>query len=200
MSEQKKGKRAVIVILAVLLGLSFPAALYGVAAATTGTPLVLISEDYINNYLLPLINQENSEQDADIESLNNRYNTLLAKYEALNESYNKLLQEGGGSTATVTASGFVSVKLQAGQKILPYGENQVCLEVIVERGDAVVYSPLETQGVLDTSTGTQILNGTEVPLNHYVLIPHANDGRAITAIDTDVWVLVRGGYTIETVE
>lgn len=193
-----KKLRYAVIVLAILLGVSVPAALYGVAAATTGTPLVLISEDYVTNYLLPLINQQNSAQNTEIESLNNKYNTLLAQYEALNESYNRLLENGvtGGTTAV---PGFVSIKLEANTALFPAGENQVCLEVIVQRGNAVVVSPIETQGVLDTSTGQEILNGENAVLNHYLLIPHANDGRAIAAVDTDVWVLVRGEYTIETV-
>lgn len=199
MKEQKKGLRYAVIVLAVLLGMSVPAALYGVAAATTGTPLVLISEDYVTNYLLPLINQQNSTQNTDIESLNNKYNTLLAQYEALNENYNKLLESGiPGATAAVP--GFVAVKLEAGSMIVPTGDNQVCLEIIVQRGNAVVVSPIETQGVLDTSTGSEILNGSPAVLNHYLLIPHANDGRAIAAPEADAWILVRGEYSIENIQ
>ncbi|MBQ8911409.1 MAG: hypothetical protein IJY89_02430 [Clostridia bacterium] len=194
-----KKLRYAVIVLAILLGVSVPAALYGVAAATTGTPLVLVSEDYITNYLMPLFNQQNSAQNTEIESLNNKYNTLLAQYEALNESYNKLLENGVVGGGTTAVPGFLSVKLEAGNAIFPTGDNQVCLEVIVQRGNAVVVSPIETQGVLDTSTGLEILNGAPAVLNHYLLIPHANDGRAIAAIDTDVWILVRGEYTIEAI-
>ena len=160
---------------------------------------MLISEDYINNYLLPKLNQENGVQDAELEALNNKYNTLLAQYEALNENYNKLVENGGGGSDKL-AIGFTSLKLEMGTMLLPAGENQVCLEVIVQRGSAKVVSPLETQGILNVSLGNELLNDSEIPLNHYLLIPHANDGRAIVANDGDVWVLVRGGYTIETVK
>ncbi len=192
-------KKLPIIILAVLLGLCLPLSLYGVYAATTGTPLVLISEDYVNNYLLPLITKENGDQNAEIEALNNKYSTLLAQYEALNQSYKDLI-DSGVSDGTSIATGFTSLKIEAGTKLVPAGENQVCLEVIVQRGDATVISPLETQGVLDVSTGSDLLGNTVAPLNHYLLIPHANDGRAIAAADEDVWVLVRGGYTIENIE
>ncbi|MBQ8215515.1 MAG: hypothetical protein IJX59_06640 [Clostridia bacterium] len=194
-----KIKKTLLILLAVLLGLSLPLALYGVYAATTSTPLVLVSEDYITNYLLPLLNKENSSQDTEIEALNNKYNTLLAQYEALNENYNKLI-EGGAASGSSVSAGFTSIKLEMGTKLLPYGDNQVCLEVIVSRGSAQILSPLETQGILDVSTGSELFNGVEAPLNHYLLVPHANDGRAIAAVSGDVWVLVRGGYTVENIE
>lgn len=193
-------KKTITIIIAVLLGISLPLALYGAYAATTGTPLVLISEDYVNNYLLPLINKENSEQDTELEALNNKYNTLLAQYEALNENYNKLIEGGAGNGGVSVAAGFISLKLEMGTTLLPAGDNQVCLEVIVQRGNAQIVSPLETQGILDVSQGSELFNEASAPLNHYLLIPHANDGRAIAAIDGDVWVLVRGGYTVENVE
>ena len=191
MKDQTKRFRYTIVLLAVLLGISLPVALYGAYAATTGTPLVLVSEDYITNYLLPLINQKNGVQDTELESLNNKYSTLLAQYEALSENYNKLL-ESGIPGATSTVPGFTAVKVEAGKMIVPTGSNQVCLEVIVQRGNAVVFSPIETQGILDTSTGNAIFDGAEIVQNHYLLIPHANDGRAIAAPEADVWILVRG--------
>jgi hypothetical protein len=198
-NTQNKGLRYAVILLAVLLGVSLPIALYGAHAAVTGTPLVLVSEDYITNYLLPLINQKNGTQDTEIESLNNKYSTLLAQYEALSENYNKLLENGiPGATATVP--GFVSVKLEAGKMIRPTGDNQVCLEVIVQRGSAFAVSPIETQGILDTSTGSEIFDGAEIVCHHYLLIPHANDGRAVAATESDVWILVRGEYTIENIQ
>lgn len=193
-------KKPILIILSVLLGLSLPLALYGAYAATTGTPLVLISEDYVNNYLLPLINKENGKQDTELEALNNKYNTLLAQYEALNDNYNKLIEGGAGGDGVSIATGFTSLKLEMGTMLLPAGENQVCLEVIVQRGNAFIVSPLETQGIMDVSEGKELFDAATAPLNHYLLIPHANDGRAISATDGDVWVLVRGGYTVENVK
>ena len=117
------------------------------------------------------------------------------KYNTLNDAYGRLLESGAMQGALY--EGFVSVKIPTGKAIYPAGENRECIEVILQRGKAKVVFPLSTQGILDATAGKELMNGAEVPANHYLIFPHANDGRAIAADGTEVWVLVRGGYVVE---
>lgn len=195
MKEKKNKSKVWIIILAVLLGLTLPAALYGAAAAVTGDALVLISKDYLDNTLIPSIDQKNSAQDTKLDDLTKKYSALLEKYDALSESYQRIIENG--ALDGVLYEGFVSVKIPVGKAIYPAGENRECIEVILQRGSAKIVFPLTTQGILDATTGEELMDGADVPANHFLIFPHANDGRAIAADGTEVWVLVRGGYIVE---
>ncbi len=190
-----KKRKITVIVLAVLLGISLPMALYGAAAAVSGDSILLISKDYIDKVLMPTINKKDGDHDSKLAALETKYDALLAKYNALNEDFNDLLTEGTGGVTAV--SGYRSVKIDAGKALHPAGENAQCIEVILQRGNAKVVFPIDTQGILDASDGKELMNGAAVPKGHFLIIPHANDGRAIAADGADVWVLVRGEYTIE---
>jgi hypothetical protein len=66
-------------------------------------------------------------------------------------------------------------------------------EIILRSGEAAAIDNGEN-GVADLTSGTDLLTGSRIEPNHLLLIPR-DDGRGITAI-SDVWVLVRGDYTI----
>lgn len=202
-NQPGRSKRAVIVMLAVLIALLAPLAIYGTvtAVAVNSGTLVLVSQDYIDNVLVPEIDRNNSVQNTEINALKERYNSLLEQYNALKA----MLEAGVGSSneennsITAVTAGFRLIKLEMGKRIVPSGENEQCIELILQRGSegAVVYSDVESLSILDASEGTELYNGTPVPVAHYILIPHANDGRAVVAENSDVWMLVRGEYTIE---
>ncbi len=85
--------------------------------------------------------------------------------------------------------------LDAGSTLMAKG---IC-EIIIVSGDAsaVVTSAANVSdgnGLIDTTDGTVITGDSDVPVNHYVVIPVA-DGRGITA-ETQVRILVRGEYNI----
>ncbi len=191
-----KKSKILVTVLSVVLGISLLAVLYVAATAVSENSFILISKDYLDKNLLPTINLKNGEQDAALKELEAKYELLLKQYETLNESYNKLLS-GTAPDSSLSGAGFVAVKIDAGKALYPAGENARCLEVILQRGSAFVVFPIETQGILDASEGKELMNGAVVPQGHYLIVPHANDGRAIAAVDVDAWVLVRGEYTVE---
>lgn len=192
--NNKKMKIAVIA-LAIALAVLLPVTVLVVSAATTGDPLILFTKDYFDSKVLPELNEKNSEQDQNIDSLNTKYTTLLAQYAALAD---KVAAITGQGEVTVSQSGFLEVKLEKDQTLVPAGTNAQCLEVILKRGNAQVVSPYNTAGLVDVTDGVELTDGSALVTNHYILIPHSNDGRCILAVEGDVWVLVRGEYTIES--
>ena len=92
--------------------------------------------------------------------------------------------KGGGD-----ASAFHALQIKAGQILV--GDEGA--ELIPRSGTSTVYS-LVTDGVADVTTGIDLRNGAKITNNHLLIIPRG-DGRGIKA-STDVWVLVKGGYTI----
>lgn len=135
--NNKKMKIAVIA-LSIALAVLLPVTVLVVSAATTGDPLILFTKDYFDSKVLPELNKKNSEQDQNIDSLNTKYTTLLAQYAALAD---KVAAITGQGEVTVSRSGFLEVKLEKNQTLVPAGTNAQCLEVILKRGDAQVISP-----------------------------------------------------------
>jgi len=85
---------------------------------------------------------------------------------------------------------FLPVELAEGRKLIGSGG----AEIILRSGDAAAIDNGEN-GVSDLTSGTDLMSGDRVGLNHLLLIPR-DDGRGITAL-TDAWVMVRGDYTIQ---
>ncbi len=70
------------------------------------------------------------------------------------------------------------------------------LEFILRPGSsAVVISPLPENGIANLTSGSELYNGTEVPINAYCLIPRG-DGRGITCTSDTAYIMVRGSYEI----
>lgn len=82
------------------------------------------------------------------------------------------------------------ISLTAGQKLIG-GEGT---EIILRSGEATAIDN-GANGVSDLTIGTDLMTGSQVGANHLLLVPR-NDGRGITAL-TDIWVMVRGSYTIQ---
>jgi len=87
------------------------------------------------------------------------------------------------------AQTFQVIMIRAGE-IIVGGEGS---EIIPRSGTSTAYSVV-TDGVSDVTTGTDLRNGAKITNNHLLVIPRA-DGRGIKAT-TDVWLLVKGSYTI----
>lgn len=95
------------------------------------------------------------------------------------------IKNSGGSSNTYSA-----VQLTTGQKIIG-GEGT---EIILRSGEAKAIDN-GANGVSDLTGGTDLMTGYSVTQNHLLLIPR-NDGRGIQA-STEIWVMVRGSYTIQ---
>ncbi|QHI71269.1 hypothetical protein [Aminipila terrae] len=105
-------------------------------------------------------------------------------------------QPGSETDPVVTKSyvdsktSYSPISLTAGQKLIG-GEGA---EIILRSGEATAIDN-GANGVSDLTVGTDLMTGSQVATNHLLLVPR-NDGRGITAL-TDIWVMVRGTYTIK---
>jgi len=95
------------------------------------------------------------------------------------------LMGSGGSTETYKA-----IMLTAGQKLIGHEGT----EVILRSGEATAIDN-GVNGISDVTGAMDLMTGQKVAQNHLLLIPRS-DVRGIQAT-TEIWVMVRGTYTIE---
>jgi hypothetical protein len=95
------------------------------------------------------------------------------------------LKSGGAASDTYKA-----VQLTAGQKLI----GNEGTEVILRSGEATAIDN-GANGVSDITGAKDLMTGQTVAQNHLLLIPRS-DGRGILAA-TEVWIMVRGSYTIQ---
>ncbi|MDD4565321.1 MAG: hypothetical protein PHE79_07625 [Eubacteriales bacterium] len=95
------------------------------------------------------------------------------------------LMSSGGSTET-----YKSIMLTAGQKLI----GNEGTEVILRSGEATAIDN-GANGVSDVTGAMDLMTGKSISQNHLLLIPRS-DGRGIQA-NTEIWVMVRGTYTIQ---
>lgn len=105
--------------------------------------------------------------------------------------------EPGSETDPVVTKSYVDSKtsyspisLTTGQKLIG-GEG---CEIILRSGEATAIDN-GANGISDLTAGMDLMTGSPVVTNHLLLVPR-NDGRGITAT-TDIWVMVRGTYTVK---
>jgi hypothetical protein len=96
------------------------------------------------------------------------------------------LKSSGGAVS----DSYKAVQLTAGQKLI----GNEGTEVILRSGEATAIDN-GSNGVSDVTGAKDLMTGQSVMQNHLLLIPRS-DGRGIQAI-TEVWVMVRGSYTIQ---
>lgn len=90
-----------------------------------------------------------------------------------------------------TAAALVVEELSAGQSLI----GGAGTEIIIRTGKAVILTNEHGEGIPDLTAGTD-LKGTEVPLNHHLLVPR-NDGRGVKVIEGPCFIMVRGDYMIQ---
>jgi hypothetical protein len=88
------------------------------------------------------------------------------------------------------SSSYVVVQVSVGQRLL--GKSGT--EIILRSGEATAIDN-GANGVSDMTAGKDLMTGQSVGQNHLLLVPK-DDGRGIQAI-TDIFVMVRGSYTIQ---
>jgi len=97
---------------------------------------------------------------------------------------------------SVQASGWETLYLPFGTTLFA---STPC-DIIFRAGVAIVVSPFHgdsAQGISDTSDKCDLLDGTNVPANHYLVIPRGGDGRGIRITsEAGAYVMVRGGYEL----
>ena len=68
-------------------------------------------------------------------------------------------------------------------------------EIILRSGSAISYCT-GADGIIDTSTGAEYFNGTELAKNHLIIVPRA-DGRGAVVTSKEAWFIIKGGYEIK---
>lgn len=113
--------------------------------------------------------------------------SVNSKVAALEELVSKLSQEIAELEAS--KSSFEVVNLAAGKII--YGKQGS--EMIVRAGTGNIVAS-SVGGVQDVTDGVDLAGGAAAPKNNLLIVPR-EDGRGIMA-QTDMVIMVRGGYTI----
>ncbi len=85
---------------------------------------------------------------------------------------------------------FKTITVKAGKKLI----GSASTEIILRIGKATAIGS-KTYGIIDIMNGSELKTGSEVKINHLVLIP-IDDNRGITA-KTNCTLLVRGDYKIK---
>ena len=101
----------------------------------------------------------------------------------------KIASASGQGSASRSDS-FIVVNLKAGEKII--GESGC--EVILRMGSASIIATAKG-GLVDTTAGYDLSNGSSMPSNHLLIIP-VSDGRGVIAT-SDAIVMVKGGYRLQ---
>lgn len=94
--------------------------------------------------------------------------------------------KSSGGTATV----FEPINVKAGQKLI----GGAGTELILRSGDAYAIDN-GVDGLSDVTSAKDLKGGVTITANHLLLVPRA-DGRGIRA-GSDLWVMVKGSYTIQ---
>ena len=117
--------------------------------------------------------------------VDDKFNQILNVLSAFNDAIPTIQPGGKGAAAAYTP-----VSVGMGQALIG-GEGT---EIILRSGKAIGYCPGEN-GMVNITTGIEVFSGTEISLNHMLIVPR-NDGRGALVIE-DAWFLVKGDYTIK---
>ncbi len=106
-----------------------------------------------------------------------------------------LLQSASEALSQLQTSGSVYevVYLTKGQKLMA----KTAVEIIHRAGVCHAVSPFSDQGLADMTASVELYDGDVLTKNNYCLIPRGNDGRGIVVDSDEVYIMIRGEYTIE---
>ncbi len=136
---------------------------------------IIQGNTYTNNPVASIDSQEVAELKAEVAELTN----------VILDLQNKVTSQ------TQSEQGFLPLNLKQGKKLIT-GNGA---EVIVRSG--TVKSIKGINGNLcDVTSGKDLDDGASILLNHH-LISSRDDGRGVFAVDSSVWLLVKGDYQIK---
>ncbi len=172
------------IVIAVLLALIFAGRLFSnlsYAAGTAGSSAdPLVTKSYVDDKVAALYNTVSSgtgqNGKVDVDSV---VTDVMAQVEYL---YGDKLKGGAGDK-------YVPVSASKGQIIIG---DEGC-EIILRSGSAICYTAVEN-GLVDATTGQELLNNTPISKNHILITPRA-DGRGVKTTE-DAWFIIKGQYTI----
>jgi len=151
------------------------------AYAYDGTSDPLISLSFLEKF-------KAEELDPQIDELNKRISALEAKIEQLEQTEN-----AAAPSVPSGEAGYEIVRVTAGMKVLAGGS----CDIMLRSGTAVALAPLASQGLSDYTSGSEILNGDSITINHMMLIPRG-DGRGILITSEEAYIMIRGAYSLES--
>ncbi len=156
-----------------------PLAFSAVSYSAGNDPLVTLS--YLTEIILPQIkNDVTAEVEKQVNALANVTEVTVPDDTASDEMHSPL------GTYTL-------LELENGKCVYT---NSV-LEFIVRPGSSVTtISPFPEQGIADITNAIEYLDGDEIKINSYCIIPRGNDGRGIKVNNEISYILVRGDYYI----
>lgn len=91
--------------------------------------------------------------------------------------------------ATANNANFIPVRATQGNILIGHEGS----EIILRAGTAIGHV-LDQNGMVNATTGQEILNGTTININNLIVVPR--EGRGVTVTSEEAWFMVRGGYTI----
>jgi len=152
-------------------------------AAYDGVTDPVISLSYLRMY-------KQQEIDPQIDRLNQQIAALQVQLNQLSA------QVGAGPTAPSDSVGmtYEVIGVPVGTKVIA----QSPCDIMLRSGSSVAVSPFPSQGLSDYTSGTEILNGQPITVNHMLLIPRGGDGRGILITSANAFVMIRGEYTLES--
>ena len=171
-------KKKIAVLLSILAGtiLTFTAVV-STSAYTDGDPLITLS--YLEQIFKPSVKQEIIDEVSQNVSVSASAGT---------DEYVNI-----DTPVPAASPSYTLVELSMGQTITA---DSIC-EFIVRPGSRVTaVSPFPEQGIADITNGTEVLNGEQISINAYCLIPRGGDGRGLTVIGEKAYIMIRGDYTI----
>jgi len=176
--------RILVVALAMMIAVSVT-----VYAAYDSSTDPLISKSYLEQVF-------KVQYDNQINNLNKTIADLTAKIEALED------QQGTTPSAPSAADAtYKVIRVTKGQRIICNTSNDISTEIILRAGLAKAiaaysdHNDPDAQGLSDLTVSKELLNGDDLTINHYVIVPRG-DGRGVLVVSDEAYFMVRGPYTI----
>jgi len=134
--------------------------------------------------IMDQVNKNTEEMKQELKDMTAKMESASALLKSATEALTQL--QGADSTYEV-------VHLTKGQKLMANS----AVELIHRAGICRAISPFSDQGIADMTASMELYDGHELIKNNFCLIPRGNDGRGIIVESDEVYIMVRGEYTIE---
>ncbi len=100
----------------------------------------------------------------------------------------RIIADVKSELSKTSVEGYVPVNATKGQTLIGHEGT----EIILRSGKATALAP-ESNGIVNVTSGSDLINGAEVKANNLMIIPRY-DGRGVYVTSDDAWFLIKGGY------